>query len=332
MKKMKSSQLFLAFLFLTIGCSTLSQNKNILTRLNTIELPNVEGRIDHMSIDIKSGRLFIAALGNGSIEIIDLKTKKDIASLKGLEEPQGIIYYPPDNLLFVASGGDGTCKIYNASNFNLIKTINFGDDADNIRYDKKRDIVFVGYGSGGIAAIDPLKAKLLYKIDLPAHPESFQIDESNGLMFVNIPDARQLAVIKIEERKIVQKIKLDVRGNFPMAIDSTNHIIFIGSRNPSRLVLYNTNSLKKISDKNISGDADDIFYDKSDSLIFVSCGSGDMDIFKQMNSKEIVQIVSVKTSPGARTSLFVPELKKLFVAARKYDKNNAKVFEYLIKH
>ena len=329
---MKSSQLLLAFLFIATGCSTFSQNKNILTRLNTIELRNVEGRIDHMSIDIKSGKLFIAALGNGSIEIIDLKTKKNITSLKGLEEPQGIFYYPAGNLLFVASGGDGTCKIYNASDFKLIKTINLGDDADNIRYDKKRDIVFVGYGSGGIAAIDPLKTSLLYKIDLPAHPESLRIDESNGLMFVNIPDAEQIAVINIGERKIVQKIKLDVRGNFPMAIDSTNHIIFIGSRNPSRLVLYNANSLKKISDKNISGDADDIFYDKSDSLIFISCGSGYIDIFKQMNSKETVQVGSVKTSPGARTSLFVPELKKLFVAARKYDNNNAKVFEYLINH
>lgn len=329
---MKHFLLLSGILFILFGCSTFPQNSSILKKERTIDLPNVEGRIDHMSIDLKSERLFIAALANGSIEVVNLNSGKIIHSITGLEEPQGVLYYPKKNLLFVASGGDGTCRIYNASGFKLLNIIQLGDDADNIRYDKQRDIIYIGFGSGGIAAIDPSELKLLYRVDLPGHPESFRIDDSRGLMFVNIPNAGQMEAINLEERKVIQKIDLDVRGNFPMALDTLNHIIFIGSRNPSRIVSFDEISLKKISENNISGDADDIFYDTADSLIFISCGSGELDIYKQITSKKIILKESIRTSPGARTSLYVPELKKLFIAARRSDRNNAKVIEYSIQH
>ena len=192
---MKYLQLFFGIFVAAFGCTISSQNKNILTELRTIDLPKVEGRIDHMSIDIKSDKLFIAALGNGSIEIVDLKSGRVVNKISGSEEPQGVLYYDRGNSLFVTSAGDGTCKIFSVSDLKLIKTIKLGGDADNIRYDKKRNIVFVGFGSGDIAAIDPVEMELIYEIELPAHPESFQIDESRSLMFVNVPDARQLDVI-----------------------------------------------------------------------------------------------------------------------------------------
>ncbi|MEO8399465.1 MAG: WD40 repeat domain-containing protein [Ignavibacteriaceae bacterium] len=328
---MKCFRLFLGILFVTIGCSTSSQNKNILTEIRTIELPAVEGRIDHLSIDLKSNRLFVAALGNGTVEVIDLKNGKVIKILKDLEEPQGVEFISQSNLLFVTSAGDGTCKIFDASNYKLKKIIQLNDDADNIRYNKKRKIIFVGYGSGGIAAIDPLKMELLYKIDLPGHPESFQIDEKNNLIFVNVPGAKQIEVININKKRVANKIKLKVRGNFPMALDTIHQVIFIGSRYPSRLVLFDAKTLGKLSENNISGDADDIFYDSKDSLIFVSEGSGYIDVFKQVNSKNIMLKEKIETSPGARTSLYVSELNKIFVTARRYDGNNAKVFEFSIR-
>ena len=323
--------LFIFSIFLILVSSTsLAQNKSLLIKSKIFEMPNVEGRIDHLSIDIQSNRLFVAALDNGTVKVIDLKSGKDIHTIKDLKEPQGVEYVAQSNLLFISSAGDGTCKIFNASTFALLKVIQLGDDADNIRYDKNRNIVFTGFGSGGIAAINALNMKLLYKINLPAHPESFQIDESKGLMFVNVPDAGQMDVIDINKRSVIEKISLKVGGNFPMALDTTNQVIFIGSRNPSKLVLIDANSLLIISENTISGDADDIFYDQRDSIIFVSCGSGVIDIFKQINSKNIILKENFRTSPGARTSLYVPELNKLFVAARKYDSQNAKVIGYSI--
>ena len=327
---MKYIQLLIGVIILTLGCSVLSQSKNILTYSRTIELPNVEGRIDHMSIDIKSNRLFIAALGNNSIEVVDLKSGKDIHSITGLKEPQGVYYYSKKDLLFVASAGDGTCKVFNASNFKLLKVIQLGIDADNIRYDKKRKIVFVGFGLGGIATIDPVKIKLLYNVNLPSHPESFQIDETKGLLFVNVPDAGQIDVIDIIKRRVIKRINLDLRGNFPMALDTLHHVIFVGSRKPPKLIVFDESPLRMILEKNISSDADDIFYDSSLSLIFVSCGSGNINIFKLTNSNGIILKKSIETLPGARTSLYVPELNKFFLAARSNNGKNARIIEYLI--
>ncbi len=328
---MKLFNLIFAALFIFSCNTSVTQNKSALTKLRTFEMPGVGGRIDHLSIDLKSNRLFVAALGNGTVEVLNLTNGKVIYSIKNLKEPQGVEYIQQYNLLFITSAGDGTCKIFNASTFKLLKVIQLGNDADNIHYNKKRNIVFIGFGSGGIAAISPSDMKLLYRIDLPAHPEAFQMDEKNGLMFVNVPGAGQMEVINIDKRRVIEKIDLKVRGNFPMALDTLHQLIFTGSRSPSKLIIFDATTLKMISEKNISGDADDIFNDLADSLIFVSCGNGSINIFKHANSENIFLKEKVKTVPGARTSLFVPELNELFIAARKYNGYNARVFEYSIK-
>ncbi len=328
---MNRSKIYFIIIIFLFSCSTYSQSRQLLNKHQTILLPNIKGRIDHMSIDLNSKRLFVAALGNGTVEIIDLKSGKDVYSITGFDEPQGVLYYAKNNLLFVTSAGDGTCKIFDASNYKLLKTIHLGEDADNIRLDSKRDIVFIGYGSGGIAAINPISMRIVYKIDLPDHPESFQIDEKKSLMFVNIPGVAQLEVIDIQNRKVIQRVQLDINGNFPMALDTLNHLIFVGSRNPSKMIIFNETSLKIVHKKNISGDADDIYYDNKNSLIFISCGSGYIDVFKLINSNKIIFKESFKTSPGARTSLYVPVINKLFIAARKYDGNPANVTEYSVK-
>ena len=327
---MKISLIIFSCLSIFLSTKLSAQNRSSLNEYKIFELPDVNGRLDHMTIDLKSDRLFVAALGNGTVEVIELKSGKILHSIKDLDKPQGVLYLPGNDLLLVTSADDGTCKIFSASNFKLLKQFQFESDADNIRFDKKREIAFVGFDSGGIAAIDVLNLKLLYKIVLPAHPESFQIDEDNGKMFVNVPDVNQLIVIDLVKKMITERVKLGIKNNFPMALDLKHQIIFIGVRNPPKLILIDANSLNIISEKNISGDADDIYYDQSDSLIFVSCGSGFIDIIKFVNYKDMSLKEEIKTYPGTRTSLYVPELKKFFVAVRKQDESNARIIEYSI--
>src|SRR5262249_34112043 len=138
--------------------------------IQTMPMPKVEGRIDHLAYDAKAGRLYVAALGNNTIEVIDLAQGKVIQRVEGLKEPQGIV--SSDGQFAVASGGDGSCRFYDGSTFKLAKTVDCKDDADNVRYDAEAKLLYVGYGSGGLAVIDPAKGTKVAEIPLEAHPES----------------------------------------------------------------------------------------------------------------------------------------------------------------
>jgi len=125
----------------------------------TIQLPDVQGRIDHMSIDVKGQRLFVSALGNNTVEIIDLKAGKRANTISRLKEPQGVLYVPGSDRLYVASSKDGTVKIFDATQLKLLKTVEYGDDADNLRYDSSRERIYVGFGDGAFGRARQRRAK-----------------------------------------------------------------------------------------------------------------------------------------------------------------------------
>src|SRR5438132_3287065 len=137
-----------------------------LRLVQTISLPNVEGRIDHMAVDLKGQRLFIAALGNNTVEVLDLRAGKRIRSISGFHEPQGVGFIPEFNKIFVANAKSGACEVFDVSSFKPIKSIKFSDDADNIRYDAAARRVYVGYGSGGLGIIDAATGDQLGEIKL----------------------------------------------------------------------------------------------------------------------------------------------------------------------
>lgn len=116
-----------------------------LSLQSRIGLPNVDGRIDHLSADVKGQRLFLSALGNHTVEVLDIQSGKRLRTIKDLAEPQGVYYDAPTNHLFVASAGDGTTKLFDSGTFQLIETLKFSADADNIRYDSRNRYVIVGY-------------------------------------------------------------------------------------------------------------------------------------------------------------------------------------------
>lgn len=176
--------------FFFIGCQAQTPAKSkSLQLMETISLPQVTGRIDHLSFDHKNQILFVAALGSNTVEAVDLRKKKIIHTLRNLSEPQGIVFLPQTKKLVVANGGNGTCNLFD-SNFHKITSIQIGDDADNVRYDVSLNKIFVGYGEGGIAVIDANSFTLLNEIKFMGHPESFQIDKGNDKMYVNVPDEK----------------------------------------------------------------------------------------------------------------------------------------------
>ena len=300
-----------------------------LKLIKTIPLPDVKGRIDHLAIDTKGGRLFVAALGNNSAEVLDLKAGARLRSIAGCSKPQGLLYLPRPNLLFVANGGDGRVRIYDCASFKPIVTVGALEDADNLRYDAKLDRVYVGYDDGGIGVINPVTGVLTVRIPLKGHPESFQIEQDGNYLFANVPDAQHIAVIDRQLRTVVETWPLnDFRANFPMALDEGDHRVFVGCRNPARLVVLDAKDGKSVADLPLSGDTDDLFYDGARRRIYAACGEGFIDVFEQRDVDDYKLLEKIPTAPGARTCLFSLELNQLYLAVPRLGERPAEIRVY----
>lgn len=295
-------------------------------------MPSVHGRIDHLTLDGKKKRIFVAALGNNTVEVVDLNTSKVIHTIKGLSEPQGIVYIPESNTIFVSNGGNGECIAFDANTYQKMATVKLVGDADNVRYDSIDKRIYVGYGDGGIAIIDANTYKLIADVKLSGHPESFQIDKAAKRIYVNVPDERQIEVIDIEKQLVVNRLKMTVASsNFPMCLDESNNRLFIGCRHQPKLLIIDTQTGKTISSYDIDRDIDDVFFDSQKKQIYLSCGEGYIDVFTQKDPNTYISVEKVSSSSGARTSLFVPELNQLIVASPSGFNGDAVLLVYKIK-
>ena len=298
----------------------------------TIRLPGVEGRIDHFAFDAEGQRLFVCALGNNSVEVLDLRKGERIHSITGLGSPQGIVYVPEFNRLFVANDKDGIFKIYDAASFQTIGELNFKDDADNVRYDDGAKKIYIGFGNGGIAVVSVSDGKQVGSIKLTGHPEAFVLEKHGRRIFVNVPTSRHAAVIDRDKGEVIATWSTGLAfGNFPIALDENNHRLFVGCRFPSKLVVLDTESGKQISEINISGDPDDVFYDSKRHRIYVVCGAGKIDIIEQTDANNYKALARIDTADGARTGLFAPERDTLFVAVPRHGSQSGEIRCYRVK-
>ena len=298
----------------------------------TIPLSGVEGRVDHLAYDPAGERLFVCALGNNTVEVLDLRKGERVHSITGLGAPQGVAYVPELDRVFVANDKDGICRIYDGKSLQAVGELNFKDDADNVRYDQAMKKIYVGFGSGGIAVVNALDGKQVGSIKLSEHPEAFQLEKNGSRIFVNVPNSRHVAVIDRDKREVVARWKTDLAfGNFPMAVDESNHRLFVGCRLPSRLVVLNTDSGDVVAKIDISSDSDDVFYDSKRHRIYAICGAGKIDIIEQTDPKTYKALTKVDTASGARTGLFVPERDTLFVAVPNRGSQQTEIRSYQVE-
>lgn len=288
----------------------------LLVLERTIPLPNVSGRIDHMAVDLERRRLFVAELGNGTVDVVDLMAGQVLHRLGGLSEPQGVGFAAQADLVAVANAGDGTVRLFHGEDLSPAGVVKLGEDADNVRLDIRTGRLMVGYGSGSLAILAPASRSLASDIALPAHPESFQIDSGTGRAFVNLPDAGQIAVVDLAAGRQVASWRVPgLYANFPMALDTAGMALATVFRDPPRLVMLDARNGSVMANIQTCGDADDVFFDRMRQRLYVSCGAGEVDVLRR-DLGGVRSLAWVPTRSGARTSLFVPELDRLFVAAR----------------
>ena len=306
-------------------CSlAVGQVSSALSLQARIALPNVDGRMDHLAVDVKGQRVFVSALGNHIVEVLDVKAGQRTRSLPNLDEPQGLLYEASTNRLFVATG-DGNTRIYDGATFQLLPTVKFSDDSDNIRYDPRGSNAVVGYGgekglrlrlhgSGALAFIDA-NGKQGGEIVVDAHPESFQLEKNGKRIFVNVPDKREIQVADIAKKDVLRSWPTTAAGScFPMALDEAHQRLFSGCRSPARLLVFDMASGRSLVSLEIAGDTDDLFYDAARSRVYVIGGQGFIDVLQQKDADHYERIARYPTPSGTRTGLFVPEWGKLFAA------------------
>jgi len=319
-------------LFCSVAMTVAAQDSTLLLLTQTIPLPGVEGRIDHLDVDISGQRLFVCALGNNTVEVIDLNKGERIHTISGFGAPQGVAFVPELNRLLVANDKGGVCNIYDADSFQLIGKVDFADDADNVRYDSASKRIYVGFGSGGIGIINAVDGKQVGSIKLAAHPEAFELERQGHRIFVNVPTARHVAVIDRDKGEVIATWKTDgAFGNFPMALDEAHHRLFVGCRLPSKLVVLDTASGETVTSVGISGDPDDIFYDSKRHRVYVICGAGKIDIIDQTDANTYKALAKINTADGARSGLFIPEKDALFVAVPHRGSQRAEIRRYQIE-
>ena len=294
----------------------------------TIPLPEVRGRIDHLAVDLARQRLYVAELGNDSVGVIDLKERKYLRTLTGLPQPQGLGYVPSSDSLYVANAGDGSVRIYQGADLVAAGRIDLGEDADNVRVDETAHEVWVGYGGGALAVIDTASHRKIADVPLKAHPESFRLEAPGQRVFVNVPEAHEIAVVDRSARKqIASWPNGPLSANYPLALDPARQSVLSIFPYPPMLGVFQAQDGKRIATVETCGDSDDAFIDGKRNLIYVICGAGYVDVL-EVRGETYQRVSRVTTLSGARTGLFVPELDRLFVAARARGSAPAAVWEF----
>jgi DNA-binding beta-propeller fold protein YncE len=284
-----------------------------LVLTEAIPMPGVQGRFDHFGFDGKN-QLFVAALGNNSVEVIDISARLRAHSIPGIPTPQGVAYTPDAKKLFVASS-KGKLRIFDGSNFELLKEIDFHGDVDNLRYDSATRRVYVGFGedeTGAIGIVDATtNERLPQEYKLGAHPESFQLESSGPNIYVNLPDLKQIAVIN-RTTGGVTRWPMTLEHNFPMALDEADHRLFVATHEPARLAVLDTSAGRTIAELPCVQDADDVYYDAGRKRIYVPGGEGYISVFQQTDPDHYQLLTKVPSTLGARTAGYFGKGRKGF--------------------
>ncbi len=324
-----------AALLLTVsGCVArpiVPKNTGLLRLTATIPLPHVRGRIDHLALDARGRRLFVAALGNHTVEVVDLKSRKVIHVIPHLRYPQGLAYVPDLNRLIVATAGDGKLRFYNAGTFQLLHTVNLKDDADDLRYQPGTHTVFVGYGNGAIDGVDVRNFKITCHIPVAGHPEAFEVGRTH--IYVNAQQYDQVQQLNRSTQRVTATWKLHhAAGNFPLAYDAHHHRLFIGCRQPNLLLVLSSRTGREIARFKIGGTADDMYFDPANQRVYIACGAGVLEVFHENTPNSFALLAAVPTTWGGRTSLLDDTSHTLYLAIPHHGSQRSTIRVYAITH
>jgi len=298
-------------------------------------LPGVSGKFDHFAIDLTGQRLFAAATGNHSVEVIDLKTDKVQQDIAGLGKPHGLAWVGATGSLYVADGSLAELRVYTGTPLALSGKIKLSDDADDMVYDAADKMLYVGHGGSDasnparIAVVDTEHFTLAADLSVATHPEALEIDPQSRRVFANIADSSDVAVIGTETRAITAHWKLaKAADNVPLAFDGEKQLLFVACRMPGTLLALDASSGREVGSAASARGADDLFYDPALDRLYLISGEGEVDTYQLDAAGVLHPLEVIHTAAGAKTALFVPAQNLLYVGMPGVDGHAAEIRAY----
>jgi hypothetical protein len=321
------------FMWLAVACVPAQQTSPLLLQ-RTIALPAGTAKFDHFAIDLEANRLFIAATGNHSIEVLDLNTGKVSETLTGLGKPHGLAWLADSHTLYASDGTQSDLKIFAGSPLRQVKSIKLSEDADDMVYDSAGHRLYVGHGGGEsapaqVAVVDTTSQTLMKNLPVATHPESLEIDNATRRIFVNVADAAEVALIDGKDSSPAGSWKLSsAKDNVPLAFDHEHNVLFVACRAPARLLVLDGSSGSELADLPAAAGADDLFYDAELHRVYLVAGAGEVDVYEIHPDKSVQALGSTTTSAGSKTGLFVAAQHALYVGSVANAGKEAEVLVY----
>jgi DNA-binding beta-propeller fold protein YncE len=340
-RRLENIWLVAAVCFVACSGIALSQEsgKQRLRLVQTIQLPDVKGRLDHMDVDVKGKRLFIAGLENGTFEVVDLQAGKWVRSIPGFKKSQGALFVPELNKLFLASGDDGMLRIFRGDTLELLDAIHLELGPNRVAYQPKSRLMYVGYGGkdagkdyGEVGIIDARNDKVVGDVRVAAHPSELLLDKAGKTLFVFISIANELQVIDTDKRVVLSTWPVTSQRPGDAAFDESTSRLFIGTRTPAEMIIMDSKSGKEIAHLPTPESMDGVYFDAKRKRIYVSGGRdlevGYVFVYQQKDADHYETIGKIPTRDGAGTSFWSPELDRYYVAAQATNKVQASILVY----
>ncbi len=336
---MKMFSILGAAVLASLSAQAYAQDHAPLRLVQTIPMPSVKGRIDHMDVDAKGKRLFVAGLENGSVEVIDLQAGKWLKSIPGFKKPQGIAYVPSLNKVFVASGDDGMVRVFRGDTLDLLDAIKLDLGPNRVAYDPDSQVLYVGYGGkdagkdyGEVGIIDAKTDKHVGDVKIEAHPSELLLDKPGKNLFVFMSGVSKIQVVDTKKREVISTWPVSSKRNGDGALDEKTNRLFIGTRTPPEMIAMDSGAGKEVANLPTVEGMDGVYFDPRLKRIYIS-GGRDYDVgyvfaYQQKDADHYEAIGKLPTKSGAGTSFWSPELNRYYVAAPAHDNEEASILVF----
>jgi DNA-binding beta-propeller fold protein YncE len=314
---------------LTVG----AQEKLPLKLVVTTPMPDFTGDFDHFGVDLKGNRLLLAAEDHKTVEVFDLRTGAHVHSIEGFGHPLTMVYLPESDRLIVTNGDTDDLALVDCKSYKIINTLKLGKGVDHSAYNPINKYFYVENGGGPdakthvLSIVDTKSFKIVGEIPGLSGDsnEGMVVDRAGKKLYVNLTGSDEVGVIDLDTRQIVAKWPLpDAHVGHAIALDEPNHRLFTATRKPAQFIVFNTDNGKVVTSLPCTGVNSDMSIDFARKRIYIT-GNDTASVFEQRDADHYEHIAEVPTAYRAKSSIFVPELKRLYVADSGKGKPDAKL-------